>query len=129
GLRLGVPGRDGLDVVGRYRASVLEAQRVLQQNLERVGEPRDVELLLQRVEPVDLELAAPDLQARARSKRVICSHCQSIAQGQLRHKRPPQTPWPDGLTATEWPSALVRVPFDQALGDLLGAAAPPAPPR
>ena len=37
--------------------AVLEPQHVLEQDLERVGQPGDVELLLQRVEPVDLVLA------------------------------------------------------------------------
>ena len=51
--------------------AVLEPERVLQQHLERVGQARDVELRLQRVEPVDLVLAAADLEGRARAEAVL----------------------------------------------------------
>ena len=62
--RLGVrvPGGDRLDVRGGHRVAVLESQRVLEQDLERVRQARDVELLLQRVEPVDLVFASGDAQ-------------------------------------------------------------------
>ena len=44
----------------RDRVAVLEPQRVLEQDLERVGQAGDVELLLERVEAVDLVLAPAD---------------------------------------------------------------------
>ncbi len=49
------PARDGLDVL-----PVAVAEDVLEQDAERVREARDVPLLLQRIEPVDLDLAVAD---------------------------------------------------------------------
>ena len=43
GSAVGVPGGDRLDVGGGHRVAVLEPQRVLEQDLERVGQPGDVE--------------------------------------------------------------------------------------
>ena len=60
------------------RGAVLEAESVLEQDLERVGQPSDVEALLQGVEPVDLELAATDFQGRLRSEAVLCAHNLSL---------------------------------------------------
>ena len=48
------PARERLDVVAGDDLPVLVAQQVLEQDLEREREPRDVELRLQRVEPEDL---------------------------------------------------------------------------
>ncbi len=52
GLR--IPGGERLDVLFADRLAVLVAQQVLEQDLEAERKPRDVELGLQRVEPVDL---------------------------------------------------------------------------
>ena len=60
------------------RGAVLEPQDVLEQDLERVGQPSDVEALLQGVEPVDLELAATRLQGRLRSEAVLRAHNLSL---------------------------------------------------
>ncbi len=59
-LGLRVPRGDGLDV-----ALVAEAEHVLEQDLERVREPLDVEAALQRVEAEDLVLLASHAQRRA----------------------------------------------------------------
>ena len=71
GLGLRVPARDRLDVVGGDRLAVLEPQDVLEQHLQRIRQPGDVELLLQRVEPVDLVGLARDLELVACSEAVI----------------------------------------------------------
>ena len=63
GLGLGVPARELLDVGRLDRAVALGAQQVLEQHLEAEGQPRDVELRLQRVEAEDRVLAIADLQA------------------------------------------------------------------
>ena len=70
GLGLGIPRRDRLHVVSPDRIAVLEPERVLEQHLQRVREPRDVELLLQSVEPVDLVLAPRYLERGTRSEAV-----------------------------------------------------------
>ena len=49
------PAGDGLDVLARA-----VAEHVLEQDPQRVGEPRDVPLLLERVEPEDLDAAVAD---------------------------------------------------------------------
>ena len=83
GLRLRVPGRDRLDVLGGDRLAVLEAQRVLEQDLERVGQAGDVELLLQRVEAVDLVLAARHLEGAAGAEAVAAAHRPSLRAARL----------------------------------------------
>jgi hypothetical protein len=57
-----VPARQRLDVVLADAAAVLVAQQVLQEDLQRERQPGDVELLLQRVEPLDLIVAPADLE-------------------------------------------------------------------
>ena len=64
-LRLRVPSRNGLDVL-----VVTEPKDVLEQDLQRVREPLDVELLLERAETEDLVGLAADAESRARAKRV-----------------------------------------------------------
>ena len=49
---------DRLDVGGGDGPPVLEAQHVLQQHLEAVGQPRNVEALLERIEALNPRLAA-----------------------------------------------------------------------
>ena len=55
--RLGVvvPGRERLDVLLADGDAVLGAQQVLEQDLQRERQPGDVELLLERVQPIDLK--------------------------------------------------------------------------
>ena len=60
-LDLGLPDRDGLDVLARP-----VPEHVLEQDPERVGEARDVPLRLERVEPVDLDGAVADGEGGAR---------------------------------------------------------------
>ena len=66
GARLGrrVPARDRLDVRRGNPNAVLEAQHVLQQHLDRVGQARDVEALLQDVQPEHLVFPPAHLEAR-----------------------------------------------------------------
>ena len=61
-LGVGVPAGQRLDVGGADRLAVLVAQQVLEQDLQRERQPRDVELRLQRVEPEDLVRRVPDAQ-------------------------------------------------------------------
>ena len=70
--RLGprVPAGQRLDVGGRDAAVALVAQQVLEQDLQRERQPRDVETCLQGVEAEDLEPAAPDLEVGAGVKAV-----------------------------------------------------------
>ena len=75
-LRLRVPARERLDVLGAHRTIALGAQQVLEQDLQRERQAGDVEALLQRVQPVDLVLLAAYLQCSSRAKAVI-RHCIS----------------------------------------------------
>ena len=59
------PPGDGFDV-----RAVAGPEHVLEQDAQRVGEARDIPLLLERVEPVDLELAIADRERRARGELV-----------------------------------------------------------
>ena len=87
GLGRGVPGGDRLDVVGGHRDPVLEPQHVLQQHLDRVGQPGDVEALLQRVEAEDLVGAPADLEGRAGAKGVAAAHIFHPRQRSARRSR------------------------------------------
>ena len=49
----------------RTRHAVLGAQQVLEQDLQRERQPRDVELLLERVQPVDLIGTPADFEVGA----------------------------------------------------------------
>ena len=106
--RLGVrvPGRDRLDVLGGDRVAVLEPQRVLQQDLERVRQPGDVELLLQGVEPVDLVLAArrPPAWTWRRRNRSYLQRIPYPARGGSTHSAPAGDPRGDaaGSGARSW---------------------------
>ena len=59
---------------GPHRDAVLVAQQVLEQDLQRVRQPRDVEARLQRVEPVDLVLAPADREGGAGAEGVLGGH-------------------------------------------------------
>ena len=64
GIVLRNPLRDRLDVrLGRRPENVLE------EDLERVGQPLDVEAVLERRQPEDLVALAPDVQRRARAPK------------------------------------------------------------
>ena len=62
------PAGDGLDVLARA-----VAEHVLEQDPQRVGEPLDVPLLLERVEPEDLDAAVADGEGGA--------HCELVGHG------------------------------------------------
>ena len=81
GLGRRVPARDRLDVGGGRRAAVLQPQHVLQQHLDRVGQPRHVEALLQRVEPEDLVGAPRNLEGRTRAEGVETAHNSILGNG------------------------------------------------
>ena len=63
-LGAGVPSRQRLDVLRANRFPVLVAQQVLEQDLQRERQPRDVVRRLERVEPEDLIRALPDGERR-----------------------------------------------------------------
>ncbi len=67
----------------RDRLAVLEAQRVLQEDLDRVRKPRDVVLRLERIEPVDLVLGARYLERVPRAEAV--THGSISATRSRRH--------------------------------------------
>ena len=62
GLGVVVPARERLDVLLADGDAVLGAQQVLEQDLQRERQPRDVELLLERIQPVDLIGTPADLE-------------------------------------------------------------------
>ena len=77
GLCLGIPVRDGLDVVFGDVAAVLVAQQVLGEDFEAVGELLGIG---DGVETVDLVTLIADLEAAACSERVhrfLASHINS----------------------------------------------------
>ena len=80
GIRLRVPAGDRLDVVSAVGGPVLQPQGILEQDLERVRQPRGVELLLEGIEPVDLEPAARDLELGACSE-AVAAHKSSMTRG------------------------------------------------
>ncbi len=69
-----VPCRDGLDVGGRHGVPVLAAEEVLEQDPQGVGQARDVEAALQRVEAEDLVVGAPDREGGAGAEGVGVRH-------------------------------------------------------
>ena len=71
GLRVVVPGRERLDVLLADGDAVLVAQQVLEQDLQRERQPRDVELLLQCVQPVDLIGTPADLEVGTGAKGIF----------------------------------------------------------
>ena len=73
-LVVGVPGGYRLDILRPDRLSVLVAQQVLEQDLQRERQPRDVELGLQRVQAVDLVLRVADAELGLRVKAVSGGH-------------------------------------------------------
>ena len=79
GLGAVVPARERLDVGLLHRAVALGPQQVLEQDLQRERQPRDVVGRLQRVEAVDRQLAVADLQGVARVERVgVLGHVRSF---------------------------------------------------
>ncbi len=72
GLR--VPARDRLDLLRAGLAVRLRTQDVLEQDPQRVRQPEDVVLRLERVEPDDLVALAPDAERRAGSEAVAVGH-------------------------------------------------------
>ena len=75
------------------RAVALGAQEVLQQDLQRERQPRDVELLLEDVEAMDLVGAPTDVESVSRAKAVV------------RHVSPGSIYW--GLPAVSQSHALL----------------------
>ena len=68
GLRRGVPPRQRLDVAGGHADSVLVAEQVLQEDLQRPGQSRQVEALGKAIESENLVLRAVDLERRSRAE-------------------------------------------------------------
>jgi hypothetical protein len=64
------PSLQGTTSIGFDVRVVARAEDVLEQDPERVGQPRDVEAGLERVEAVDLDLAVADGERRASGERV-----------------------------------------------------------
>ncbi len=85
GLGLRVPAGDRLDVLRADRLAVLEPQDVLEQDLQRVRQPGHVELLLQRIEPVDLIRLTTDLELVTGSETVAVAHAFSIPDRRARN--------------------------------------------
>jgi hypothetical protein len=68
------PGGEVLDVARRDRAAVLATQEVLEQDLQRVGQPRHVEAGLKRFEAKDLVRPTADREVGPRAEAVRMSH-------------------------------------------------------
>ena len=71
GFRVVVPARERLDVLLADRDAVLGAQEVLQQDLQRERQARDVELLLQRIQAVNLIGTPADLEVGLGVERIL----------------------------------------------------------
>jgi len=67
---LGIPARQRLNVGGADRPVAFGAQQVLEQDLQRERQARDVEALLQRVEAEDLEATLADHELGAGGKAI-----------------------------------------------------------
>jgi len=70
GLGLRIPAGQRFDVIGGDRHAVLVTQQVLEQDLQRERQARDVVARLQDLEAVDLELATTNLQPTFGAKAV-----------------------------------------------------------
>ncbi len=79
GARL--PASDRLDVRGGHRAVALGAQKVLEQDLQRERQPRDVEALLQRVDAEDLKAPVGERELGAGIEAVGGHHGSSRISG------------------------------------------------
>ena len=82
-LGAGVPRRDRLDVRGRDGDAVLAPEEVLEQDPQRVREPRDVVARLERVEAEHLVRRVADLKGRARAEAVRVAHASILAPSPL----------------------------------------------
>ena len=99
-LGLGVPGRERLDVLAADADAVLVAQQVLEQHLQREGQPRHVVGRLQRFEAIDLVGAPADLELGARVEGILRAHgtvhvrrqAQWTSDGMPRARRSSRTP-------------------------------------
>ena len=85
---LGLPVEEGLDVLARDVHAILEAEQVLQQDLQRVGQPRDLVLRQCRQAP-DIVLARADLELLAGLEAV---RHESSGEMQAAGERPWQNP-------------------------------------
>ena len=97
----GVPAGDRLDVARGDGDAVLAPQHVLEQDAQRVREPRDVVARLERFEPEDLELAAADGEGGAGAEGVGMGHDLIVGAGspyeQLRKRSARPHPDEHGL--------------------------------
>ena len=91
GLGGRIPGGDRLDVGARHRLSVLEAQRVLEQHLQRVRKAGDVVGGLKRVEAEDLVLAARHFEGVAGAEAVLA---HAVTPGSIACSPVPPLPDP-----------------------------------
>ena len=77
-LRGGVPAGDRLDVARGDGDAVLAPQHVLEQDAQRVRQPRHVVARLERVEPEHLELPAADGEGGAGAEGVGMGHASIV---------------------------------------------------
>ena len=106
----------------RDRTAVLVAQQVLEQDLQRERQPRDVELRLQRVEPEDLVGLAADLEVGAGVEGVVRHACSAAGSGLSEAatasrrrsatstgSEPPAGTRHDSVSGTAWPGLIVAI--------------------
>ena len=84
GLGVRVPARKRLDVLGAHRLPVLVPQQVLEQDLQRERQPRDVVARLQRVQAIDLVVAVTDGECRPGIEAVhVSNSSDKVRSGQV----------------------------------------------
>jgi hypothetical protein len=87
----GIPAGQRLDVLARDRLTVLGAQEILEQDLQRERQPGDIEALLQRVEAEDLQLAPAHAKRVARPEGVWMPIVHQVAPSLFVGHAPPPT--------------------------------------
>src|SRR5882757_9480257 len=92
--RLRIPLEQRLDVAAGDAHAVLEAQQILEENLQRVGQAREL-VLRQRRETPDLVRAIAGCEGRARAEAVGHA-CLRVCTQLYRARRPPAAPAPSG---------------------------------
>ena len=71
----------GLDVLGPYAHAVFVAQHVLDEELDRIGDPPEVSYPLEGRQPVDAVAAIADLKCALGTETVLSSHLFVYLQG------------------------------------------------
>jgi hypothetical protein len=90
-----VPAGEGLHVLGGDRAAVLGAEQVLEQDLQRVRQPRDVAGGCQRVQPEHLERPVADVEPRP-GPEAVARHLSALRRVSVVRADTQSTRWSRG---------------------------------